>query len=137
MRGALIMSGLSTERGAVRFKVFFWILLLFIVVHIAIKLVPMYIDAERMKDEMAVKARFAQTLKDDEIMTDLVKKAKELDLPLGPENFLLIRDDDNRRMKISTKWDVEVKFFFDVYPPYTTRVFHFEPVIQEDYSRKF
>jgi hypothetical protein len=97
----------------------------------------MYMDAERMKDEMATKARLAQTLKDDEIMVDLVKKAKELDLPLGQEDFVLMRDDDKRRMKISTKWNVEVKFFFDVYPPYTTRVFHFEPVIQEDYSRQF
>ncbi len=131
------MSGQLTERGAVSFKVLFWLLLLAIVVHISVKLVPVYIDSERMKDEMAVKARFAQTLKDEEIITDLVKKAKELDLPLGPDSFQLMRDDDSRQMKISTKWDVTVKFFFDVYPPYTTKVFHFEPVIQEDYSQRF
>jgi len=131
------MSKLFTERGAINFKVLFWLLLLFIVLHISIKLVPMYIDTERMKDEMAVKARFAQTLKDDDIITDLATKAREIDLPLGREDFVLMRDEDNHHMKITTKWDVTVHFFFDIYPPYTTRVYHFAPVIQENYSRQF
>ena len=131
------MASLSTERGMVSFKVLFWLLVLFIVVHIAIKLVPMYIDSERMKDEMSVKAELAQTLTDNEILTDLVKKAKELDLPLGQEDIVLTRNEDTHMMKISAKWDVTVHFFFDVYPPYTTRTYHFEPIIEADYSRKF
>jgi hypothetical protein len=128
---------LFTEKGMMSLKALFVLLLLFVVVHVSIKLVPMYVDAERMKDEMAVKAGLAQNLKDEEILRDLVKKAKELDLPLGPEDFTLQREDENQRMKISTQWDVTVHFFFDVYPPFTTKVFHFEPVIQENYSRKF
>ena len=130
------MSSLSTERGMVSFKVLFWLLVLFIVVHIAVKLVPMYIDSERMKDEMSVQAELAQTLKDDEILSNLVQKAKELDLPLGREDIVLTRDEDTNMMKISAKWDVTVHFFFDVYPPYTTRTYHFEPIIEADYSRK-
>jgi hypothetical protein len=118
-------------------KALFILLLLFVVVHVSVKLVPMYIDAERLKDEMSIKARLAQNLKDEEILVDLAKKAKDLDLPLGPEDFTLQREDENRRMKISTKWDVTVRLFFDVYPPYTTKIYHFEPVIQEDYSRQF
>ena len=131
------MSSLSTERGMVSFKVLFWLLVLFIVVHIAIKLVPMYIDSERMKDEMSVKAELAQTLSDNEILTDLVKKAKELNLPIGQEDIVLTRNEDTHMMKISAKLDVTVHFFFDVYPPYTTRTYHFEPIIEADYSRKF
>lgn len=131
------MSSLSTERGMVSFKVLFWLLVLFIVVHIAVKLVPMYIDSERMKDEMSVQAELAQTLKDNEILANLVQKAKELDLPLGQEDITLVRDEDTHMMKISAKWDVTVHFFFDVYPPYTTRTYHFEPIIAADYSRKF
>jgi hypothetical protein len=131
------MSSLSTERGMVSFKVLFWLLVLFIVVHIGIKLVPMYIDSERMKDEMSVKAELAQTLSDNEIMTDLVKKAKELDLPIGQEDIVLTRNEDTHMMKISAKWDETEHFFFDVYPPYTTKIYHFEPIIEADYSRKF
>ena len=129
------MSKLITERGAISFKVLSWLLIFVIVVHIGIKLVPMYINTERMKDEMAVKARFAQMLKDNEISSDLAKKAKELDLPLGQEDFVLMRDDENHHMKVTAKWDVTVHFFFDVYPPYTTKVYHFQPVVEENYSR--
>jgi hypothetical protein len=128
---------LFTEKGMMSLKALFILLLLFIVVHVAIKLVPLYINAERLKDEMSVRAGLAQNLKDEEILTDLVKKAKELDLPLGPEDFTLEREDENHRMKIGTRWDVTVHFFFDVYPPFTTKTYHFEPVILEDYSRKF
>src|SRR5512146_1907462 len=128
---------LFTEKGFMSLKALFILLLLFIVVHVSIKLVPIYIDAERLQDEMSVKARLAQNLKDEEIIMDLTKKAKELGLPLGPEDFILQREEEDRRMTISTKWDVTVHFFFDVYPPLTTKFYHFEPVIQEDYSRKF
>ncbi len=125
---------LTKNRGGVSFKVIFILVLLAAVIHVAIKLVPMYIEAGRMEDEMSVKARFAQTLKDEEILLDLAKKAKELDLPLDQNDFKLVRDEENRKMTISTKWDVTVHFFFDIYPPYTTQVYHFAPTIKEDYS---
>ena len=128
---------LCTEKGMMSLKALFILLLLFFVVHVAIKLVPMYIDAERLKDEMSVKAGLAQNLKDEEILADLVKKAKELDLPIEPAAFTLQRDDENHRMNIGAQWDVTVHFLFDVYPPFTTKTYHFEPVIQADYSRKF
>jgi hypothetical protein len=131
------MSRISNDSGFVSFKVLFVLLLLFMAIHIGLKVVPMYITAEAMKDEMSAKARFAQTTKDEEILIDLVKKAKELRLPLGPDDFKLMRDDASRRMKISTAWDVEIHFFFDIYPPYTVRTFHFRPVVEEDYARKF
>ena len=131
------MSILSRDSGMISFKVMFILLLLFIAIHIGVTVVPMYIDAEAMKDEMVGMARFAQTTKDEEILSNLTKKAKELGLPIGPDNFQLLRDDASRRMKISTAWDVTLHFFFDVYPPYTTRIFHFAPIIQEDYARKF
>jgi hypothetical protein len=78
---------------------------------------------------MIVKAGVAQVLKDEEILRDLENKAKDLDLPLKAENFVLQRDDERRRMKISTKWDIEVVFLWGVY----TRTFHFQPVAEERY----
>ncbi len=125
---------LTKNSGGVSIKVILILVLLAAVIHVGIKLVPMYIDAGRMEDEMSVKARFAQTLKDEEILLDLEKKAKDLDLPLGRDDFKLVRDEGNHKMTISTKWDVTVHFLFDIYPPYTTQVYHFEPTIKEDYS---
>jgi hypothetical protein len=119
----------SNQSGGTRFKVFLWFVFLFLCLHIGLKIVPLYMDYSRMKDEMIVKAGVAQVLKDEEILRDLENKAKDLDLPLKAENFVLQRDDERRRMKISTKWDIEVVFLWGVY----TRTFHFQPVAEERY----
>lgn len=131
------MSILSKNSGMISFKTLFILLLLFVVVHVGVKTAPMYIDAEGMKDEMVTKARFSQTFKDEEIQFALANKAREIGLPLGPDDFKLLRNETTRRMKISTAWDVDIHFFFDIYPPYTVKTYHFEPVIEEDYTRKF
>lgn len=112
-------------------KALFVVALLFVVVHTGYKLVPMYMDSERMKDEMAIKASLAQVLKDEEIRADLEKKAKELELPLTPASFVLKRDESRHTMTISTQWEVEVHFLFNVY----VRTFVFTPVAEEDYTR--
>jgi hypothetical protein len=131
------MSTLSKDSGLVSFKVLFIFLVLFVVIHIGVKLVPLYIDSEAMKDEMVTKARFSQSLTDAEITTGLARRAKEIGLPLGPDDFKLLRDETTHHMKISTAWDVKVHFFFDIYPPYTVKTYHFEPIVEEDYTRKF
>lgn len=125
------MRMLSNENGGSRFKVYLWFLLLFLVAHVALKLVPMYMDFARMEDEMKMKASVAQVLKDDEITKDLSNKAKELDLPLTQESFVLVRNEERRRMKITTKggWDVEVHFLWGAY----VRTYHFAPVAEESY----
>ena len=120
---------LLNEKGASQFKVYLFFIFLFLVVHVGIKVVPMYMDAERMKDEMTTKAGLAQFLKDEEIRADLVRKAKDLDLPLTAESFALQRDTERRRMKISTQWDVEVNLLWGAY----IRTFHFEPAVDEGF----
>jgi hypothetical protein len=112
-------------------KVVFILFLLFLVVHTGYKLVPMYMDFERMKDEMSIQASTALVWKDEEILGNLDRKAKELGLPLTSENFVLKRDEDRHFMTISTQWDVEVHFLFDAY----VRTFHFAPIAGEDFSK--
>ena len=123
------MNILANQRGASKFKVILWFLALFLVVHVAVKLVPVYMDYGRMEDEMKVKASVSQVLKDEEILKDLENKAKELDLPLTKDDFVIKRDMERRKMKISTKggWDVEVTFLWGAY----VRTLHFEPVVEE------
>jgi hypothetical protein len=120
---------LTGENGASTFKTIFVLLLLFFVIHIAVKVVPMYMDYSRMKDEMMVKASLAQVLKDEDILKDLVSKAKELDLPLTAESFILKRDEERRKMMIRTQWDVDVNFLWGAY----VRTFHFDPVVDEGF----
>lgn len=125
------MSFLRNEKGMGTIKVWAWLLFLALVIYVGSKILPLYIDFERMKDEMSIKASLAQVLKDDEIRMALVTKAKELDLPLGTEDFIILRDDENHLMTIKTMWDVEVHFPFDIY----VRNFHFEPVAIESTNR--
>ena len=82
-----------------------------------------------MEDEMKAKASVSQVLKDEEILKDLDNKAKELDLPLTQDSFVIKRDTERRKMKISTKggWNIEVTFLWGAY----IRTFHFEPVVEE------
>ncbi|HUI67971.1 MAG TPA: hypothetical protein VL087_07160 [Nitrospirota bacterium] len=123
------MNILANQNGASRFKVFLWFLVLFLIIHVAVKVVPVYMDYARMEDEMKVKASVSQVLKDDDILRDLENKANELDLPLTRDSFIIKRDMERRRMKISTKggWDVEVSFLWGAY----VRTFHFDPVVEE------
>jgi hypothetical protein len=106
----------------------FWLALLGIMIYVGVKIIPVYMAAERMKDAMVTKAGVAQVLKDEEILRDLVTKAKELGLPLTEENFVVQRDMDRRMMTIKTAWEVEVHFFGDLY----VHTYHFTPEIQEN-----
>jgi hypothetical protein len=127
------MNILANQNGASRFKVFLWFLVLFLAVHVAVKVIPVFMDYAKMEDEMKVKASVSQVLKDEEILKDLEMKAKELDLPLTQNSFVLKRDTERRKMKISTKggWDVEVNFLWGAY----VRTFHFEPVVEEGFMQ--
>jgi hypothetical protein len=127
------MNILANQNGASRFKVFLWFLVLFLAVHVAVKVIPVFMDYAKMEDEMKVKASVSQVLKDEEILKDLEIKAKELDLPLTQNSFVLKRDMERRKMKISTKggWDVEVNFLWGAY----VRTFHFEPVVEEGFMQ--
>jgi hypothetical protein len=112
---------------------FLWFLVLFLAVHVAVKVIPVFMDYAKMEDEMKAKASVSQVLKDEEILKDLEIKAKELDLPLTQNSFVLKRDMERRKMKISTKggWDVEVSFLWGAY----LRTFHFEPVVEEGFMQ--
>ncbi|HTF99458.1 MAG TPA: hypothetical protein VK654_02590 [Nitrospirota bacterium] len=119
------------ERGVSAIKVWFWLIVLGVIIYAGVKLAMPYFDFERMKDEMTVKARLAQVLKDDEVRQALVAKAKELELPLGPENFILQRDEAKQRMYIAAAWDVEVHFPYDIY----VWSHHFNAVADETMAR--
>jgi hypothetical protein len=122
------MSIMGNETGVGKVKLMIVLVLLGAGIHVGYKVLDVYMDYERMKDTMSTKAGVAQVLKDDEITKDLVNKAKELDLPLRAENFVLIRDGERRKMTIKTAWDVEVHFFGDLY----IHTYHFAPVVEEN-----
>lgn len=124
------MGCIANEKGGSRLKAYLFFVFLFLVIHVGYKVIPMYMDYSRMEDAMNAKAGVAQVLKDEEIVRDLTNKAKELGVPLAAENFILERDEEQRRMKITTTgWDVTVNFLWGAY----VRNFHFAPVADQNF----
>ncbi len=121
----------ADQRGVSRVKAVIILALLGGALHVGFKIVPVYMDYENLKDTMSTKAGLAQVLKDDEILNDLVNKAKDLDLPLKAENFIIKRDTDRRKMSIKTAWDVEVHFFGGLY----VHNYHFAPDVEENFMK--
>jgi hypothetical protein len=120
----------GNESGVSKLKVLIILALLGAVIHVGIKYLLVRLDFERMKDTMEIKASAAQVLKDEEILADLTARAKELDLPLKGENFVIIRDDDRRTMIIKTAWDVEVHYFGGLCGDLCVQEYHFAPVAE-------
>jgi hypothetical protein len=127
---------MSNENGVSSVKVMIWLVILGAGFHVGIKYLSVQLDFQRMQDAMSSKASVAQVLKDDEIRSDLVMKAKELGLPLTGENFVIVRDVDKRTMTIKTAWDVEVHYFGGFCGDLCIQNYHFEPVAQENMTRK-
>jgi hypothetical protein len=119
---------LAKEKGMISLKAMFWLALLFVVIHVLIKVVPMWMDFSRMEDAMQGKANMSQIASNDlEIKKALEKMAVELELPLTQDSFIIKRDQNSNKITgISTDggWDVEVRFLWGLY----IRTFHFEPV---------
>ena len=122
------MAMLAKEKGMISLKAMFWLALLFVIVHVLLKVVPMWMDFTRMEDAMQGKANMSQVASNDmEIKNSLEKTAKELELPLTLDSFIIERDPNSNKVTgISTNggWDVEVHFLWGAY----IRTFHFEPV---------
>ena len=127
---------LGNESGVSSVKVMIWLAILGAGFYVGIKYLSVQLDFQRMQDAMSSKANVAQVLKDDEIRSDLVMKAKELGLPLTGENFVIVRDEDKRTMTIKTAWDVEVHYFGGLCGDLCIQTYHFEPVAQEIISKK-
>ena len=122
------MALLAKENGMISFKAMFWLVLLFVVVHVLIKVVPMWMDYTNMKDAMQGRVNMGQITSNDEEIKRLLKKvAVEQTLPLTEESFIIEREpNSNKIVRISTNggWDVEMHFLWGAY----IRTFHFDPV---------
>lgn len=129
------MNRLFREEGKSRFAVFLWLFLLFVVVHIGLQLIPMYMDSWRMEDEIKSKIATAQVARptDDELRFALSKYARDLGLPPAAENIVVVRNEEPRTLKIGNAWDVEIKFFWGICGESCIRRYHFEPSAEGNY----
>lgn len=126
----------NNERGASSIKVFLWLLVIFVVLHVGIKWTMVNMDFWRLEDEIKNKATMGQVLKDEEIKADLARKAKDLDLPLTADNFIVNRYEDRQLLSIKTAWEVEVRYFWGICGKDCIRTYLFEPHGEGSYAPK-
>jgi len=126
----------GNEAGVSGIVIMIWLVVIGAVFHVGLKYLSIQLDFQRMRDTMTSKASVAQVLKDEEIRMDLVAKAKELDLPLKGESFVILRDEDKRTMTIKTAWDVEAHYFGGLCGEMCIQIYHFAPVAQESLIKK-
>lgn len=121
--------------GKSKFAVYFWLILLIAVVHIGLLLVPVYLDQWRMEDEINAKAGMVQALRSDDhiLKFELAKYAQGIGLPIKEENIVVLRDEEQRKIRISTAWDVELRFFWGLCGESCIRKYHFEPRAEAKY----
>lgn len=100
---------LKGNEGGSKIAVLLYLLVAILVIYAAIKTVPPYMDYYSMDDEVAQQLRTSTINTDEFIMEDLLKKAEELDLPLGKDDIVMTRDETNA-LSIDIKWTVVVDY---------------------------
>jgi hypothetical protein len=92
-------------------KIFGLILILIVVssVYLSYMLLPHYLNYYSFRDLAQAKTKMAKVIKDEAILNDLYKKAKELDLPLE-RGDIIIKRGDGGGLIITAQWEIEVEF---------------------------
>lgn len=105
------------ERGEGRGGTMFALLILALTIYSGIKTVPVLIDNYALRDFLESEARFASLRKQDEDVKDRVlKKALEMDLPIGAKNIMVNRH--------GGRFDIRVRYTVPIETPF--RVFNWD-----------
>jgi hypothetical protein len=87
----MVRSKQSGERGGSRFNLLLTIVILGTMGFVGVKIVPIYVENYQFQDSIQAESRFALTgypkKSPDDVRNDILKKAKELDLPVKPEDI--------------------------------------------------
>jgi hypothetical protein len=98
------------QHGAGRVKAIIWIVLIILLVYLAIKIIPPFVNYYDLRDHMEQTATFAAVGNQSEaqIREDIWRKIQDLGLPVKYDALKVTRG--NRRVQISCHYVVEVPF---------------------------
>ncbi len=111
------------ERGEGRIGCLFWSVVLAIVVLIGFKMVPVKYASAQFFDFMYEQAKYAQQTTPENMKKELMKKARQLQIPLDPKNLVVKKR--GGRIQIDASYTVPVEF------PGYTYVWEFSETIDE------
>jgi hypothetical protein len=90
-----------------RIKTLLGIVVLAVVVYALWTTIPIYLAKFQFEDELASIAKFSADHNEDQLRDEVMKKAKEIGVPLQPENIHIIKDSGH--VVINTSYTVVVK----------------------------
>ncbi len=103
----------ESERGEGRFGTMVGLCVLLLAIYLGFKVIPVMVNAYSFRDFIEQEARFAALKKaDKEISARLLRKAQELELPIGPG--------DIRMNRTTTHFDIAVKYTVPIETPIYT-----------------
>ncbi len=111
------------QRGEGRAGCMFWVVVLIVGALIGFKVVPVKFASAKFYDYMYEQAKYAQKAKPDEIKKIILRKARELRLPVDPKAVVVKKR--GGRILIQAEYTVELEF------PGYTYVWNFEEEIDE------
>jgi hypothetical protein len=99
------------QRGEFRLNSVFWLLVFSLVVLICWKAIPVKIRTAEFLDYMEDQAKFAGGTPPEALKKELLRKAKELELPVTEKNLLVVREGDHIRLECSFSMPLEFPFY--------------------------
>ena len=105
---------LRDERGEGRLGTLFGILVLAMFIYLGVKVVPLLVSVYEFRDSIEEQARFAALPRhdDEEVKRSILRKARELELPVGAKDVSVNRT--------STRIDIKVKYTVPIETPVYT-----------------
>ena len=101
------------ERGEGRLGTLFGVLLVAVTIYLGVKIVPVMINAYAFRDFLESEARFAALRnKDEEVKNRVLRKAQELDLPVGAKSIQINRTPN--------RFDIRVRYAVPIETPVYT-----------------
>lgn len=111
------------QRGEGRVGCIFWVIVLAIAALIAFKMVPVKYASSQLFDFMDEQAKFAQQTTPDRMKKAILRKARELEIPLDPKHLTVSKR--GGRIRIDAAYTVPLEF------PGYTYYWSFEESINE------
>ncbi len=103
----------ESERGEGRFGTMVGLCVLLLAIYLGFKVIPVMVNAYSFRDFIEQEARFDALKKvDKEISARVLRKAQELELPIGPQ--------DIRMKRTTTHFDIAVKYTVPIETPIYT-----------------
>jgi len=96
------------QRGEARLGCVIWTLIFVIAAFVAWKMIPVKLRSVQLYDYMLEQAKFASAAEPEALKKNILRKARELDIPLT-DKTLKVQSSGNR-IRMSARYTVEVKF---------------------------